>query len=170
MIFDRLRRWYVQYVHWVSLLQHPLLLACRIYWGATFVQAGFGKLTHLSLYAERFANWHIPAPQFNAVMAGITECVCGSLLIVGAGSRIITVPLIVTMIVAYRTAHVDEVTSVYSFVTAPPFLNLLTCVLVLLFGPGALSVDYLLGRFLPGANSEPTTKIPQRWNKPTTSV
>jgi putative oxidoreductase len=156
MIFEWLRRWYPRYVGWVSWIQHPFLLACRIYWGANFVQAGFGKLTHLSLYAERFANWHIPAPQFNAVMAGITECVCGGLLVLGAGSRIITLPLIVTMIVAYRTAHIDEVTNLYSFVTAPPFLFLMTCVVVLLFGPGALSVDYLLSRFLrvPGLESK----------------
>jgi len=162
MILDRLRPLYLQYVCCVSWLQHPFLLACRVYWGASFVQAGFGKLTHLSLYAERFASWHIPAPQFNAVMAGITECVCGSLLIAGAGSRIITVPLIVTMIVAYRTAHVDEVTNIYSFVTAPPFLNLLTCLLVLLFGPGAFSVDFLLGKSLRGSGPEPKAGLPQR--------
>ncbi len=169
MVLSRLHRWYAQYVSWVSLLQHPFLLLCRIYWGASFVQAGYGKLTNLGLYAERFANWHIPAPQLNAVMAGITECVCGSLLIVGAGSRIITVPLIVTMIVAYRTAHVDEVTDIYSFVTAPPFLNLLTCVLVLLFGPGAWSVDYLVEKFAPGASLEPALGLTPQENASATS-
>jgi putative oxidoreductase len=146
MIFDWLRHWYPRYVIWVTWLQHPFLFACRIYWGALFVNAGLGKLTHLTLYAERFANWHIPAPQFNAVMAGMTECLCGSLLVLGAGSRIIVVPLIVTMIVAYRTAHIDEVTDLYSFVTAPPFLFLFSCALVLIFGPGCWSLDHLLGK------------------------
>ncbi len=162
MVLDRLHHWYPQYVRWVSLLQHPFLLACRIYWGASFVQAGFGKLTHLSLYAERFANWHIPAPQFNAVMAGITECICGSLLILGAGSRVITVPLIVTMIVAYRTAHINEVTDLYSFVNCAAisqFINLHTGAAV---RSRRLSVDYLAGRFFPSADSEPKVKIPQR--------
>jgi len=155
MDLDRIRQAYSRYVRWLSVLQHPFLLACRLYWGAQFVNAGMGKLLHLDLYAERFASWHIPVPHLNAVMAGITETVCGGLLVLGAGSRIVTIPLIVTMIVAYRTAHVDEVTNLYSFVTAPPFLNLLTCVLVLLFGPGALSVDYLLARYFLPDGSKP---------------
>lgn len=139
---------YTHYVRVVSLLQHPLLLACRLYWGGLFVFTGFGKLSHLALTAERFAGWNIPAPYPNAVAAGTTELVCGALLVVGAVSRIVTVPLIVTMIVAYLTAHIDEVTDLYTFVTAPPFLHMFTCVLVLVFGPGAFSVDCLLDKFV----------------------
>jgi putative oxidoreductase len=148
------RRWYLRYVAAVSLLQHPLLLVCRLYWGGLFIQTGFSKLTHLDLYAERFANWHIPAPYPNAIAAGTTELVCGSLLVLGAASRIVTVPLIITMIVAYLTAHADQVTDLYTFVTAPPFLNMLTCILVLLFGPGVFSIDYLVGRFILGSQAD----------------
>ena len=116
--------WHARYVRVLSWLQHPFLLACRLYWGGLFVSTGFGKLTHLALTAQRFADWHIPAPYPNALAAGTTELLCGALLVLGAASRIVTVPLIVTMIVAYRTAHVDEVTDLYTFVTAPPFLHL----------------------------------------------
>jgi putative oxidoreductase len=142
--------WYGRYTYVLSLLQHPLLLACRLYWGGLFVAAGFGKLTHLALTSEKFANWHIPAPYPNAIAAGTTELVCGSLLVLGAASHIVTVPLIGTMIVAYLTAHIDEVTDLYTFVTAPPFLHMFTCVLVLLFGPGVFSIDYLVSRFILG--------------------
>ncbi len=146
--------WYERYARTVSLLQHPLLLACRLYWGGLFVFTGYNKLTHLSLTAEKFADWHIPAPYPNALAAGTTELVCGSLLVLGAASRIVAVPLIVTMIVAYLTAHADEVTDLYTFVTAPPFLNMFACVLVLLFGPGKFSADYLIGRFILGLQSD----------------
>ncbi len=142
--------WYTRYVYVLSLLQNPLLLVCRLYWGGLFVAAGFGKLTHLALTAEKFANWHVPAPYPNAIAAGTTELVGGSLLVLGAASRIVTVPLIGTMIVAYVTAHIDEVTDLYTFVTAPPFLHLFTCVLVMLFGPGVFSIDYLISRFILG--------------------
>ena len=146
------RRWYARYVRApVAGCNIRFLLVCRLYWGGLFVSTGFGKLTHLALTAQRFADWHIPAPYPNAVAAGTTELVCGSLLVLGAASRIVTVPLIVTMIVAYRTAHIDEVTDLYTFVTAPPFLHLFTCTLVLLFGPGAFSIDYLVGRFILGS-------------------
>jgi putative oxidoreductase len=143
---------YARYVVVLSLLQHPLLLVCRLYWGGLFVSSGFGKLTHLALTAEKFANWHVPAPYPNAVAAGTTELVCGALLVLGAASRIVTVPLIGTMIVAYLTAHIDEVTDLYTFVTAPPFLHLFTCLLVLLFGPGVFSIDYLVSRYVLGSH------------------
>ena len=141
-------RWYARYVELLSLLQHPLLLLCRLYWGGLFIFTGSNKLAHLALTAEKFANWHIPAPYANAVAAGSTELFCGGLLVLGLASRFATIPLLVTMIVAYRTAHIDEVTDLYTFVTAPPFLHLLTCTLVLVFGPGVFSADYLIGRLL----------------------
>jgi putative oxidoreductase len=146
---------YARYVRVVSLLQHPLLFACRLYWGGLFVFTGFSKLSHLALTAERFAGWNIPAPYPNAVAAGTTELACGALLVIGAASRIVTVPLIVTMIVAYLTAHIDEVNDIYTFVTAPPFLHLFACLLVLVFGPGVASIDYLVGRFVFGLRCGP---------------
>ena len=144
--FHATQQWYARYVAAVSLLQHPLLLACRLYWGGQFIYTGFNKLTHLAVTAEHFAGWHVPAPYQSAVAAGTVELVGGSLLVLGAASRFAVVPLIFTMIVAYCTAHAGEVTNLYTFVTAPPFLNLLTCVLVLVFGPGVFSIDYLVGR------------------------
>ena len=153
-ILRRASHWHARYVHVLSWLQHPFLLACRLYWGGLFVSTGLGKLTYLALTAQRFADWHIPAPYPNAVAAGTTELLCGALLVLGAASRIVTVPLIVTMIVAYRTAHVDDVTDLYTFVTAPPFLHLFACTLVLLFGPGAFSIDYLVHRFIFGSSCD----------------
>jgi putative oxidoreductase len=135
-------------------MQHPFLLVCRLYWGCLFISTGTAKLTHLALTAQRFADWHIPAPFPNAVAAGTTELLCGAMLVLGAASRFVTVPLIVTMIVAYRTAHIDEVTDLYTFVTAPPFLHLFACTLVLLFGPGAFSIDYLISRFIWGSSRD----------------
>ena len=97
----------------------------------------------------------------SALAAGTTEMVCGGLLLLGLASRFVSVPLIFTMTVAYLTAHADEVTDLDSFVTAPPFLFMLTCVLVLLFGPGGVSIDYLIGRFVVRRQSELGT-IPDR--------
>lgn len=151
------RRWYALYAGAVSLLQHPLLLACRLYWGSTFIQTGHAKLSNLQVTAEHFHGWHIPAPYPNAVAAGVIELVCGSLLMLGLASRIVSVPLVVVMIVAYLTAHAGEVTNIYTFVTAPPFLNMFTCVLVLVIGPGMFSVDYLLGKFVFGKPPEPNS-------------
>ena len=146
-MIKRLGRWYLRCAAGVSLLQHPLLLACRLYWGGQFILTGHGKLTHLYATAEHFAGWHVPAPCPSAIASGLTELICGSLLVIGLASRIAAVPLIVTMIVAYLTAHAAEVTNLDTFVNAPPFLFLMACVLVLVFGPGVFSIDFLVDKF-----------------------
>jgi len=138
---------------WVSLvskLQSPFLLVIRLYWGWQFFQTGKGKLMNLDRTAGFFANLHIPMPKLNAILAGSTECFGGLLLLLGLGSRIATVPLIFTMIVAYLTADADAVRNIFSkpdeFVSAAPFQFMLTAIIVLLFGPGVFSLDALIAK------------------------
>lgn len=131
-------------------LRSPLLLVMRLYWGWQFFMTGKGKLMNLDKTTDFFASLSIPAPRVNAAMAGSIECFGGLLLLVGFCSRIITIPLATTMVVAYLTAHREFVVGMFEnpdgFVTQPPFLFLLTAVIVLAFGPGAFSVDALLAR------------------------
>ena len=72
------------------------------------------------------------------------------LLLLGLGSRIITVPLIITMVVAYLTTEQEALKVLYSdpdkFVSAAPFQFMLTAITVLIFGPGCFSLDALLAR------------------------
>jgi putative oxidoreductase len=83
-------------------------------------------------------------------MAGSTECFGGLCLLLGLGSRILTIPLIFTMIIAYKTAESDALHAIFSdpdkFVTATPFEFMLTAIIVLVFGPGKFSLDYLIAR------------------------
>jgi putative oxidoreductase len=128
--------------------QSPLLLVVRLYWGWQFAQTGWGKLTHLDRTASFFASLDIPLPKVNAVLAGTTECLGGALLALGLFARPAAVPLIFTMLVAYWTADHDALVALTSnpdkFVTATPFLFLFASLLVLVFGPGRLSLDELL--------------------------
>ena len=145
-----MKKIYALWVGLVSRLQSPFLLIIRLYWGWQFFGTGKGKLMNLDKTAGFFASLNIPAPKLNAIMAGSTECIGGLLLLLGLGSRIATVPLIFTMIVAYLTAESDAAHAIFSnpdkFVTATPFLFLLTCVIVLIFGPGCFSLDAVIAR------------------------
>jgi putative oxidoreductase len=138
---------------WVSLiskLQSPFLLIIRLYWGWQFFLTGKGKLMHLDKIAGYFETLHIPMPKLNAALAGTTECAGGLLLLLGLGSRIITVPLICVLTVAYLTADTDAVKNIFSkpdaFLSADEFLFLLTSVIVLIFGPGVFSLDAIIAR------------------------
>ena len=131
-------------------LQSPLLLVIRLYWGLSFAQTGWGKLRHLDKTAEFFASIDIPLPKLNALAAGATELLGGLLLALGLFARPATVPLIITMIVAYATADSEALRAIFSepdgFVTAAPFLFLLASLVVLAFGPGRLSLDAWFSR------------------------
>jgi putative oxidoreductase len=131
-----------------SYLPNPLLLGIRLYWGWQFFLTGKGKLGNLEGTTEFFAGLGLPFAKLNAIVAGSTECFGGLLLLIGLFSRLVSVPLIATMIVAYLTADLEVVKTIWSdpdsFVTAAPFLFLLASVLVFTFGPGKLSIDELL--------------------------
>jgi putative oxidoreductase len=145
-----MQKLYRLWVAIISKLQSPFLLILRLYFGWQFFQTGKGKLMHLDKIAGYFATLHIPMPKLNAALAGTTECFGGLLLLLGLGSRIITVPLICTMIVAYLTADSDAVKNIFSkpdaFLSADEFLFLLTSVIVLIFGPGIFSLDAVIAR------------------------
>jgi putative oxidoreductase len=135
-----------------ELLQSPLLLAIRLYWGWHFFTTGKGKLMNPGKITEYFQSLHIPFPAFNVYLAGGTECIGGLLLLAGLGSRLVSLPLIFVTIVAYLTAEIDTVKHIFSdpdkFVSADPFLFMLAGIIVLAFGPGVFSLDWLLGKTL----------------------
>jgi putative oxidoreductase len=141
---------YSLWIKVVSCLQSPFLLAIRLYWGWQFFQIGKGKLMNLEVPTHYFETLHIPYPHLNAILAGSTECFGGLLLLLGLGSRIITVPLIFTMCIAYATAETDALHAIFSnpdkFVSAAPFEFMLAAIIVLVFGPGKFSLDALIGR------------------------
>jgi len=133
-----------------SWLQPVFLLVIRLYWGWSFFLTGKGKLLNLDKTTAFFTELNLPLPKLNAIMAGSTECVGGLLLVLGLGSRFVSVPLMLTMVVAYATADKEALGKIFSdtdkFTEAAPFLFLLASVMVFAFGPGKISVDAMLAK------------------------
>ena len=73
----------------------------------------------------------------------------GALLFLGLGSRIIALPLTIDMLVAYITADRGALFSIFSdpgkFYASDAYTFLFASVLILIFGPGKISVDYAIG-------------------------
>jgi putative oxidoreductase len=153
-VVQTVRKWYQAEIRCLTYFQPALLLFLRLYFGYGFFKAGLGKLQNLENTADYFAGLDIPLPALNAYLAGATECFGGLLLLLGAASRVVTIPLIFTMLVAYSTQHIDELRPLWAlkdgsynpapFFKAAPFPYLLTALIVLLFGPGAFSIDGVL--------------------------
>lgn len=130
------------------MLQCPFLLVIRLYWGWQFFITGKGKLADIDKIIGFFTNLGIPYPTQNAYFVSSLECVGGLLLIAGLGSRLISIPLIFSMCVAYLTADQEALRNIFSdpdkFFAATPFLFLYALVIIFLFGPGRISLDYFL--------------------------
>ena len=138
-------RYYRLLIRVSSNLQSPFLLAVRVYWGWQFMQTGWGKLTDLGKVVQFFTELGIPAPALNAYFVSALEFGGGLLLILGLGSRIIALPLVINMLVAYVTADREALFSIFSspdkFTAAAPYTFLVASLIVLIFGPGKVSVD-----------------------------
>ena len=84
-------------------------LALRIYLAPVLMQAGYNKLAHFEDTVAWFANpdWGLglPMPALMAGLAAGTEFFGAILLLLGLATRLISIPLMVTMLVAAFTVH-----------------------------------------------------------------
>jgi putative oxidoreductase len=140
-------------------LQSPFLLAVRTYWGWQFIQTGWGKLMDIGKVVAFFTDLGIPAPVVNAHFVALLEFGGGILLVLGLGSRLIALPLVVNMVVAYITADREALFSIFTspdkFAAAAPFTFLMASLIVLIFGAGKVSLDALFARGLGRPTNPP---------------
>jgi putative oxidoreductase len=79
----------------------------RLMVGAVFVSEGIQKfLNPADVGAGRFAKIGLPSPEMLAPFVGCVEITCGSLVLLGALTRIATLPLLVVMATAITTTKV----------------------------------------------------------------
>ena len=148
----RLEALYAWFCKAANSLQSPFLLAIRLYWGWQFFESGLGHLRNMADFVTFMSEHHVPAPWFNAHFVAGLETVGGILLALGLASRLIAAMLSVNMIVAYITGDWDKVTAIFTdhaedFYQALPFAFLMVSLIVLIFGPGKVSLDELIKRY-----------------------
>lgn len=143
--FIRFYEWLIALGTW---LQDPLLLFMRLYWGGSFLIAGLNKFSHLDKVSSYFNTLGIPWPELNAHLITYLEFFGGVCLIIGFASRLAALPLMFAMIVALMTANIKEVKGIFTdpqtLINQTPFSFLFFTVLIFIFGPGRISIDYLL--------------------------
>ena len=86
----------------------PLLLL-RLYLAPVMIQAGWNKASSFDSIVDWFGNddygLGLPMPFVMAVLATAAELLGGVLLLLGALTRLVSIPLMVTMIVAMVSVH-----------------------------------------------------------------
>ena len=137
----------------VARLHSPLLLAIRLYWGWQFAQDGWGKLTHLDKVTAFFTSLNLPAPHMTALTCASIEFFGGILFALGILSRLTSLVLFVNMTMAYLSVPDDRVNFSHilsnpsDFYSATPYTYWFAALLILILGPGWVSVDTLVKRW-----------------------
>jgi len=73
----------------------------RLMVGLVFLSEGIQKLLYPAADGVgRFAKIGIPYPYFTGPFVGVTEIVCGTLLVIGLWTRMATIPLLIVILTA----------------------------------------------------------------------
>jgi putative oxidoreductase len=148
-LIAKLKQLYARFFDLVSYLRTPFLLFVRLYWGWQLIVSGWGKLHHLDKVTDFFTSLNLPMPAQTAVAISCLEFFGGIFLAIGLLSRLTALVLTINMLMAYITADREALSPIFSdpdkFYAAAPYTFLIASLLILIFGPGKLAVDSLLG-------------------------
>lgn len=120
----------------------PLLL--RLVFGWFWLETGWAKLHNLEFFSQRFVEWGIPFPMLSATASGAVDLIGGALLILGLGTRLIAIPMIVNMLVALAVVVLPTISTLDEFVELDEVLYVAVLFWLLMAGPGKASLDQLI--------------------------
>ena len=117
-----------------------VLLFVRISVAVLMLTHGIPKLTNLLSGDPQFVGVMGMSPETSLALAVFAEVVCSLLILVGFGTRLATIPLIITMIIAVFMIHADD-----PFAKQEMGIHYLVAYIALLIaGSGRYSVDALV--------------------------
>ncbi|MGD9900596.1 MAG: DoxX family protein [Calditrichaceae bacterium] len=120
----------------------PLLFRLILSYG--FYGPAMKKLNNVDQIAQWFASMNFPFPTLNAYLATATETAGFVLLFIGLGTRLITIPLMIVMLVAIFTVHISNGFAAGNNGFEIPFYYLLMLISLFITGPGKISLDSLI--------------------------
>ena len=125
-----------------------VLTLVRLVLGSVFIDAGLGKLRHLPDTVQFFMDINLPSPHFSAIFASTHEVICGIFILIGFATRIAAIPLIIIMTVAIIAAQWTDVGSIQDLLSLHDFNYIVLSLILLMFGPGKISIDHVISRYL----------------------
>ena len=143
-----MKQLYLKFVSIVNKGQDLALLFLRLILAYGFWEPAKTKWADINSVAEWFGSIGIFAPKLNAYLAASTEMAGVFLLILGLGTRIISIPLIITMLVAIKTVHWANGFPAGDNGYEIPLYFMLMLIVLVTFGAGKISVDHFIKKFI----------------------
>ncbi len=135
---------YEMYKKALNKLQDISLLFMRLVLAYGFYNPALMKVKNIDGIISWFESMGMPMPALNAYLATTTEVLGVILLTIGLGVRIITIPLMITMVVAIGTVHWSHGFEAGNNGFEIPLYYMLMLFILLTHGAGKYSLDYLL--------------------------
>lgn len=120
----------------------PLLIRLSVGW--VMLESGWGKFHALDKVTEFFASLGIPAASLQAPFVAGVELIGGICLILGIFTRLVSIPLLITMVVAILTAKRDDIGSFSDLFGFSEYLYILLLLWLIYRGAGTFSLDHIL--------------------------
>lgn len=124
------------------------LLAMRLVLAYGFFGPASMKISDVEAISEWFSSIGIPAPTLNAYLATYTELLGSIFLVLGFATRFISIPLIITMLVAINTVHWTNGFEAAENGFEIPLYYIVMLTTLFFTGPGRLSMDHLLKKMI----------------------
>ena len=122
------------------------LLFIRLILAYGFFNPALMKLQDINGIAEWFDSIGIPFPLLNAYLATVTETLGVLLLALGLFTRFISIPLIITMIVAIVTVHGVNGFEAGNNGFEIPLYYIVMLFVLLVYGSGKISIDSIISK------------------------
>lgn len=123
-------------------------LAVRLFFGYFWLETGWAKLHNLDGATQRFVDWGIPHAAFNATLSAGTEFVGGLFLMSGLFTRLTSAAMLFNMIVAIALVVIKNVNTFDDFIELDEVTYILIFFWFIVAGPGKVSLDTLVSRWL----------------------
>jgi len=132
------------YLEKLNGLNDLALLFLRLILAYGFYMPAVNKWKNMQGIAQWFESMDYPLPLLNAYLAGTTEAAGVVLLFLGLGTRIISIPLMFTMVIAIFTVHIGNGFAAGDNGFEIPLYYLLMLFVLLTYGAGKYSLDFLI--------------------------
>lgn len=130
-------------------LSHLVLLLIRLTLAYGFYNPAISKLKDINGIGQWFESMNYPLPYLNAYLATGTEILGVLLLVLGLGTRFISIPLIIVMVVAATTLHWGNGFNASDNGFEIPLYYMLMLLTLVVYGAGKFSIDKLIRKRFP---------------------
>ena len=116
------------------------ILIVRVYTSAMMLTHGYPKLVRLLEGNMKFRDPIGLGPELSMILTVFSEFFCSILIIIGLGTRLASIPLLITMLVVLFIVHgADPITERWNVVA-----YIVAYIALFITGSGKYSVDYRL--------------------------